>query len=210
MKSSRLSFVWAIFLVCMGQSQVAHAQAFCALRDPVRMIFELYPTATNYQSIVARVGEQARTEIARQLDGSLHHSELGQHTLYVAVNGDKPLGLVHVRAERTKWGLAEVAWAIDLDLRVLDFRIQRARSPSRAAIESTAFRAGLRGKSAEALAEIVAPRGSGFEPREFRVANRDEDLAAAVVRSGLKAIVASQAVWGEDIRRLKSSRQHAQ
>jgi hypothetical protein len=170
----------------------------------VQTIYQLYPAASGYRSIVATVGEAARVDIANRIGLSMHHSELGRHTLYVAVKGDTPVGLVHVRSERTQWGLAEVAWALDFDLRVVDFRIQRSRSASRSALESEAFRSLLRGKTAQGLAALLAPGGAQLAPAGVPLSVGDQALAAAVVTSGVKAITASQSVWGDDIKRYRT------
>ena len=65
----------------LGKPVVAEAQAYCALRDPVQTIYQLYPAATSYRSIVATVGEARRSDIASKSGLTLHHSELGRHTL---------------------------------------------------------------------------------------------------------------------------------
>ena len=210
MNKSRAWIVCVGVLICMSYSHAAYTQAFCALRDPVRTIYELYPAASSFQSIVATVDEEARADIATRLDMQLHYGELGQHTLYVAVSGSRPMGLVHVRAERTQWGLAEIAWALDFDLRVVDFRIQRCRAPNSDGLESEMFRSQLRGKSAEALSEMLTSGGSTVNPRKLRLPDADPALVVAVLTSGLKAIAASESVWGDDIRRLKASTQAGQ
>ena len=209
MRQTTLRFLCAVAVVGVSLPDVADAQAFCALRDPVRTIYDLYPAASSYRSIVATVGEQARSEIASRLGMALHHAELGRHTLYVVVNGDRPIGLVHVRAEITQWGLAEIAWALDFDLRVVDFRIQRARSASRETLGAEAFRSQLRGKTAAALAAMLAPGASGLTIPGVQLSADDEVLAHAIVTSGLMAIAASQSVWGQDIGRLRASARDA-
>ena len=190
-------------LTCVACTEIAYAQAYCALRDPVRTIYTLYPTASSYRSIVATVGEKAREDIARRLHMALHHGELGQHTLYVALEGPMPLGLVHVRAERTQWGLTEIAWAFDLDLRVIDVQVQRSRSPSREFIESWEFRSQVRGKTASTLAAMLVADTGAIDWWQLRVPDRHRPLADAVIRSGLKAIVASESVWGEEIKQIR-------
>lgn len=204
MTLSRFLCTCAVVVAVMGVPSTARAQAYCALRDPVQTIYLLYPAATGYQSIVATVGEAARADITQRFGLELHHSELGRHTLYVAVAGKTPIGLVHVRSERTQWGLAEVAWALDFDLRVVDFRIQRSRSTSRAALESETFRSWLRGRTVSSLAALLAPGGARLNPGLPRMPVSDETLAAAIVASGIKAIAATESVWRDDIRRLRA------
>lgn len=205
MASSRYVSVVVATLIGAGWASDARAQAFCALRDPVQTIYGFYPEATTYRSIVATVGEEARAAIAKRIRGGLHHGELGQHTLYVALAHGRPLGFVHVRTERTRWGLAEIAWALDLDVRVVDVRIQRSRSSSRAAVESAAFRAALRGQSDETLARFLLPGKDAVSVPGVALTEADQDLAAALVRSGIKTILATEQVWGDDIQRIRAS-----
>jgi hypothetical protein len=201
---THISRIAALTLLLLAPSS-AHAQAYCALRDPVQTVYQLYPTATSYRSIVATVGDDARAGISARFGLPMHQGELGRHTLYIALERGTPVGLVHVRSERTQWGLAEVAWALDFDLRVIDFRIQRSRSTNRAVVESDAFRATIQGKTGAGLAAMVAPGGADLTTRDARMSNADRMLTVAVLTSGVKAIAASEAVWGNQIRRFKTA-----
>ena len=205
MRTLHVLIVASIACLMVGKPAVAEAQAYCALRDPVRTIYQLYPDATSYRSIVATVGESARSDIASKSGLTLHHGELGRHTLYVALRGDRPIGLVHVRAESTRWGLTEVAWALDFDLRVVDFRIQRSRSASRNTLESEAFRTLLKGRTSASLASTIAPGAARLVLAGAPLSENDQSLVVAVVTSGVKAIAATDSVWGADIARLRAA-----
>ena len=111
-------------------------QAFCSLRDPNREIFSLFPEADTYRSVARVVNDKKRIEMEKRLPFELHFSELGQHTLYLVQSKDKNIGLVHMRSEASKWGLIEVAWALDLDLNIRDFIFVRCRDRNRLAFEA--------------------------------------------------------------------------
>lgn len=192
-------------LLLLASARPAVAQAYCALRDPVQTIYALYPTATSFRSLVATVDEGARADIARQLGVTLHHDELGRHTLYVALHQGTPVGLVQVRAERTKWGLAEFAWALDFDLHVVGFRVQRSRSGGRSALERDDFLALLRGSTTDTLSRLLVASGSSHALANLRLSPEEHDLAVAALTSGIKTIATSRNVWGKDIGRLKAS-----
>ncbi len=181
-----------------------HAQAYCALRDPVREIYALYPEATSYRSLVRTIGEEARGEVAKELRFELHFSELGQHTLYVALKDGGPIGLVHARSEQSQWGLVEIAWALNLDLQVVDFRFQRCRAPECAAIGDAAFRAQLKGKGVAELRALLSSDNRGVNPVMLTLPDGSDDLATAVLRSGLKTIVVTGVAWAEDLGRLRA------
>ena len=127
-------------MLALGLTNMAWGQAYCKLRDPVNSIKKLYPMATTYRSIVRTVDSSARDAVASAIPFKLHFNELGRHTLYVAMNKKKPVGLVHARSEKGRWGLVEIAWALDFDLRVRSFTFQRCRSPHRAEVESKVFK----------------------------------------------------------------------
>ena len=176
----------------------AAAQAYCALRDPVRAIYKFFPEADGYRSIVREVDEAARRAVGERLPFSLHQRELAQHTLYVATKGDAAIGVLHVRSERARWGLVEIAWAFDPSLRIRDFGFQRCRSAKRKEVEDDRFRAKFHGHDlATLLAWIDFETGEANE--RFDAPDGAETLASAVLRSGLKTLAVTEVVWGEDL-----------
>ncbi len=181
-----------------------HAQAFCALRDPNRQIYQLFPKATSYRSIVRTVDKEARRQVSTQLPFTLHFNELGRHTLYVPMRGDEILGLVHVRSEAGRWGLVEVAWGLDLELRVLDFQFQRCRDRQRAALEDPEAKAKIVGASFNGLRGMLAGDGDALLPGSLQVDPAATDLAVTVIRNGLKTMAATEAAWMDDLTELRA------
>ena len=195
------SLLW--LALAAAASSTAWAQAYCALRDPVRQVYEMYPNADSYRSIVRTVGEQHRSIIAERLPFTMHFTELGRHTLYAALDGKRPIGLVHVRSERGKWGLVEVAWATDLDMHIVDFRFQRCRDRAKDLLDTEEFRAQLIGKGIDDLLQMLAGDYRGVNASFLRVPPGAEKLAAVVVRCGAKTLAANEVVWGEDLTGLR-------
>lgn len=181
-----------------------HAQAFCALRDPNRQIYRLFPKATSYRSVVRTVGKDARREVGARLPFNLHFNELGRHTLYVPMRGDEVLGLVHVRSEAGRWGLVEVAWGFDLDLNVLSYEFQRCRDREREALEAIEVRNKLVGADFEALRGMLVKDGDKLAPGALPVDPSAADLAVTVLRNGLKTIAATEAAWMDDLSALRA------
>lgn len=190
-------------IVLLARPVVLFAQAYCALRDPVHEVYQLFPDATSYRSIVRTVGDRAREVVGKRLPFELHHNELGRHTLYVPVKGDVPLGIVHVRSEASKWGLVEIAWAFDVDLRLLGFRFQRCRDSTRSIVESAAFRSQIEGKTYAQLRALLTVESGVADSHKIRVPREAEKLAAIVLRSALKTLVVTEAVWGNDLRTIR-------
>ncbi len=195
------SLLW--LALAAAASSTAWAQAYCALRDPVRQVYELYPGATSYRSIVRTVGAKHRLIIAERLPFTMHFTELGRHTLYVALDGNKPIGLVHVRSERGQWGLVEIAWATDLDMRIVDFKFQRCRERAKSLLDTEEFRAQLIGKGVGDLVGMLNSDYSGVNPSFLQVPAGAEKLAAVVIRCGAKTLAANEVVWGEDLKEIR-------
>ena len=175
--------------------------AFCALRDPVSGIQTLFPQATHYRSIVKTIGESVRRQVRAALPpNTLHFGELGRHTLYVPVRDTTPLGFVHVRSEESEWGLVEIAWALDLDLRIVDFRFQRCRCTNKDVIESDAFKQQFIGKNFAELKAMLDASGNQADRAKLRVADEAVDIANVVLRCGLKTLLVTELAWSDDIK----------
>lgn len=197
---SRMLVVGVIALIVMPSE--APAQAYCKLRDPVSQIKALYPAAEDYRSIVRTVDNDARNAVAEELPFKLHFNELGRHTLYVAQENGRPVGLVHARSEKGRWGLVEIIWALDFDTRIQDFTFQRCRSPYRGEVESDAFKSLLKGKSLEELGALISSDGEQWQGDRAGLSAEAMELGLAVVRSAMKTMVVTRRVWESDLRTL--------
>ncbi|MEH6347094.1 MAG: hypothetical protein V7785_18505 [Bermanella sp.] len=193
--------LYTTFLTCLTltYSLDTRAEAFCALRDPVASIYQLYPEATSFRSIVRTVNKTTRSHVINHLPNmSLHFSEMGRHTLYVALKNEKELGYVHVRSEKSQWGLVEVAWALNLDLSIHDFTFQRARNPSRRFIETHEFKSQLTGRNFSAMKTLI---NQPFAEHALPLFS-DKDalqLASVVIQSGLKTLLITEQTWKSDL-----------
>lgn len=174
--------------------------AFCALRDPVETISQLFPNSTSHRSVIRVVGEEQRQAISTLLPpNTLHFSELGQHTLYVVFENRTPLGFLHVRSEESEWGLVEVAWALSTDLKVIDFHLQRCRCSNKRTIEAPEFRNQLIGRNYLQMKELLSADGLGLNDKNISVSKRAKPLAAVVLRCALKTMLVTELAWAEEI-----------
>ncbi|MDH4023038.1 MAG: hypothetical protein OEW88_06770 [Gammaproteobacteria bacterium] len=197
------SFLFAFLpLTWTAVSAPAHAMPYCALRDPAHQLFDMYPLANTYRSIVHTVDDNARASVSAALPFTLHARELGEHTLYVPLQKTHSLGIVHVRTEPGEWGLVEIAWALDLDLRVRDFRFQRCRGPGCDTLPAGAFLDLLRGRQLPEIRELLSDDGTALRNRLPGVSADEQALAVTVLRSAAKTIAVTGTVWGVDIARL--------
>ena len=184
----------------------SHSKAFCALRDPVAQIYQLYPEADSYRSIVRTIADDTREQVMQRIPGhELHIDELGRHTLYVAMKAQKPIGIVHVRSEQSRWGLIEIAWAIDLDLTVRDFNFQRSRAFGNEIVLKQPFKQLLIGKDFNTLSTYIDEYGQVDDPEFKQRAQDAQELSYVVLINGLKTLLVTQIAWATELRNLQAS-----
>lgn len=178
-----------------------YAEAYCSLRDPVAQIKLLYPQKTNQLSIVKEVDNITREQVQIELpNNDLHFSELGEHTLYVAMKGEKALGYVHVRSEQSMWGLVEIVWAIDKDLKITNFAFQRCRSPKKMIVNEASFRNMIIGKNYEQLKELLNSDGRTANKLLLDKAVNAPELANVVLKCALKTLLITTVLWGDELK----------
>ena len=164
--SGAKSKLLSLTVLCVLVPQMSFGSApFCALRDPSHQIYDMYDDATSYRSVVREVDTDTRQRLSADLPFGLHKNELGEHTLYIPLSGDTPLGIVHVRSESSEWGLIEVAWALTPELRVSDFRLQRCRGKSCDSLVEKGFIDVLQGKGQDRLLALLSDSDSEIVAR---------------------------------------------
>lgn len=185
---------------------IALDQAFCALRDPNSEIYALFPSGNSYRSFVRDLSQkEVRDQIADELGIPLHFSELGKHTLYVVYNEEQdPIGIVHARPELGKWGIVEVAWAMDLDLNLVDFKFIRCRDRSKKIFqEDTSARSLFKGADVEKLRHYMTPGSYSFNKDSIELDESTYDLADLLLLNAVKTLIVTQIAWGEDLKNLR-------
>jgi hypothetical protein len=160
--------------------------ANCALRNPDRQIYETFREATSYRTVVANVDAKLKPLITRRLSSELSFTDLGKHAVYLVLNEGVPIGIVHARTEIGRRGSVELAWALDLDLNVKDFRVQRSRDKHRNAVESDAFRVRLVGRDFKGLLDLLSDDLRSIDRAVLSVPDDPQRIAHTVVLSGLK------------------------
>jgi hypothetical protein len=196
--------ILSILLMLTLLSSNVSAIAYCSLRDPVSQIAKLYPQKTNQLSIVKTVDDSTRAQVKIALPSNdLHFSELGKHTLYIAMLGKNSLGYVHVRSEQSDWGLVEIVWAIDKELRISNFTFQRCRSPKNKKVaESIVFKDIFIGKNYQELKELLSNDGVTANKYVLDKAKNAPELANVVLRCALKSLLLTEILWGEELKKL--------
>lgn len=197
---SRKTFSFFIIFCISSLLSNYAAAAFCSLRDPVGTIKTLYPQSTSFKSVVKIIDEDIKNEVQELLPpNTLHFSELGKHTLYVAFNNDTPLGYVHVRSEESDWGLVEIAWAINLNMEVKDFKFQRCRNRQKSTLEKDEFRDQLKGKNFKQIISLLNADGMTLNTNNINVPEKAKSLAEVVIRCGMKTLLVTELAWSDVI-----------
>ena len=187
-------------LLLSTASNLSFAQAYCSLRDPVISINKLFPEADNYQSVVRVVDQAVRAQVSRELPpNTLHFGELGRHTLYIALKDNVPLGFVHSRSEQSQWGLIEVAWALDLSLRVKDFHLQRCRSAACDELQELPFRQHFFKKSYADMRRMLSADNRSIDDSGLNLPAKSKALASAILICGIKTALVTEFVWGREV-----------
>lgn len=200
------AFVAAILLLVGGFGPARADAPYCSLRDPSHQIYEMYPTATGYRSVVREINNETQVAVDKQIPFSLQQGELGQHTLYVPVDSDDPLGYIQIRSELTEWGLAEIVWALNIQREVVDFRFQRCRGRACKTVLENGLREMIQGLNQTALIALLDDKGQLQESLTETMNEDERELASVITRSAIKVIAVVESGWSTTVSELAQGR----
>ena len=66
MNTHRKWTTFIMLLVVAALAETTMGQAYCALRDPVRRVYELFPEGERYRTLTATVGPEHRAALAKE------------------------------------------------------------------------------------------------------------------------------------------------
>ncbi|MBK8101453.1 MAG: hypothetical protein IPK26_30600 [Planctomycetes bacterium] len=189
---------------------LAVAVALCAVAmpaaqealEPQAAVFSAFPAADGYRTVAREVGHEQRRAIEARLPFPLRFDALGRHSLYVALRGREPIGVLLVRGEEGACGLTEIQWALDLDRRIVGWHCQRVRDRHWQAVRDSEFARRLVGQGVDELRVAVDGDG-GLQPEVVGVPVGTEAFCALTVRSALVAIAVVDVVWANELGRLR-------
>jgi hypothetical protein len=200
--TSKISFL-AILACClagwMAGTLDASAQAFCAIRNPNRIIQEFFDSGSVFRSYQRTISRDIAARCSQQVDVAFDPREFGKHTLYAVSEGETLVGYVMARTEVADYGLAEIAWKLDPQLRIQGFAFQRCRSPHRKALLESGLDQKLAGSTLE---ELIAMRQEArFENlmRSLSLKPEGEVLLRAVLNSAIKTILLTKVAFADDV-----------
>ncbi len=179
--------------------------AFCSLRDPVSAIQALYTEDYQFRTVVSDVTEGDREQLKQLLPFTIHQSEVSKHTLYVLYKDDQPQGFLQARSEWAKWGLVELAWAINLDRSLKGFYFQRCRSPQCNETVLASINQTLGGKSFTQLRRLLSDDGTSLSQQGVAAFPIAQNLALLTLHSALKTLAITDISWKKEIHNLSAS-----
>ncbi|MDJ0911103.1 MAG: hypothetical protein QNI99_18115 [Woeseiaceae bacterium] len=192
----------AIVLLAGGTGSALADAPYCSLRDPGHQIYDMYPTATGYRSVVREINNETQIAVGRQIPFPLMQGELGQHTLYVPVEDGSPLGYIQIRSELTEWGMAEIVWALNVELEVVDFRFQRCRGRACDAVLEKGLRELIQGLDQTELIELLDGDGELHSSLLAELSEEERLLASVATRSAVKVIAVIESGWSNTVQEL--------
>jgi len=182
---------------------ITHANAaFCSLRDPISAIQTLYKEGYQFRSLVTDVTEDDRLKIKQQLPFTILQSEVGKHTLYVLDKDNAHTGFLQARSEWAKWGLVEIAWAINVDRSIKGFYYQRCRSPQCNDNVAKKINSILQNKTFSQLKVLLSEDGKTLSPEGKKAFTQAPALSLLTLRSALKTLIITDISWKRDIEKL--------
>lgn len=197
MQRTLVSLVTAAVLIGLPNRSVG--QANCALRSPDRQIYEIFPDATSYRTVEAEVNEENRGALEEEIGSPLAVTDLGVHSAYVVLNGTVPIGFVHARSEIGSRGSIELVWAMDVDLTITEFHVQRSRERQTKTIESDLFRDGIVGSNLNDLRGLLSNGNDEIDLSLLQIPADSAAIAHTAVLCALKTRVITEHCFGESI-----------
>jgi hypothetical protein len=194
-----------VMLIILEILTISHVHAaFCSLRDPISAIQILYDEGYEYRSLVTTVTEEDRLSVKAKLPFTLHQSEVGRHTLYVLYKDEKHEGFLQARSEWAKWGLVEIAWAINADRSLKGFYFQRCRSPECNDNVVQSINEQIRNKTFEQLKALLSDDGKKLSSEGSKAFPMAPSIALLTLRSGLKTLAITDISWNKDLLHLSN------
>ncbi|AZQ84373.1 hypothetical protein EKO29_10295 [Colwellia sp. Arc7-635] len=197
----KFNIVILLFLTEIFTVKMANA-AFCSLRDPISAIQILYDEGYEFRSLVTTITEADRLMVKRQLPFTIHQGEVGKHTLYVLYKDNRHIGFLQARSEWAKWGLVEIAWAINVDRSIKGFYFQRCRSPQCNDTTSEEINLVLQNKNVSQLKALLSEDGKSLSPEGTKLFIHAPSIALLALRSALKTLAITDISWARDIKKL--------
>lgn len=197
---NRLPVLWRALrwswlgLVLAGAGEAA-AQTFCSVREPNRLIREMFPRHTGFRTEMLEITVETASKFPADLPFRFDRREVTRHPLFIVMEGERVVGYVQARTQPTRWGLTEYVWALDAQLALLDFRVQRSREPGADRLDRSRLPGALRGLTLDEARRRWSPAWLGELQSKQGLGEVDRSLVEGAVAAGVKTIWLTQEIW---------------
>ena len=186
---------WPLLSLVLAGAGEAGAQTFCSVREPNRLIREMFPRHTGFRTEMLEITAETASTFPADLPFRFDRREVTRHPLFIVMEGDRVVGYVQARTQPTRWGLTEYVWALDAKLALLDFRVQRSREPGADRLERSRLVGALRGLTLDEARRRWSPAWlKELQPGQAE-AEVCPTLVEGAVAAGVKTIWLTQEIW---------------
>ena len=184
-----------LLATCASAVGTASAQTFCSVREPNRVIHEMFPDSTGFRTDILEITADNAAKLPADLPFVFDRREVTRHPLHIVLRDGKVIGYVQARTQATRWGLTEFVWALDSRFNLLDFRVQRSREPGAVTLGSSRLGAGLRGLGLNEVRRRWGPAWIEELQKTGGLSADDRPLVEAAVAAGAKTIWLATEIW---------------
>ena len=186
---------WPLLSLVLAGAGEAGAQTFCSVREPNRLIREMFPRHTGFRTEMLEITAETAAKFPANLPFRFDRREVTRHPLFIVMEGDRVVGYVQARTQPTRWGLTEYVWALDAKLALLDFRVQRSREPGADRLDRSRLVGALRGLTLDEARRRWSPEWlKELQPGQAE-AELCPTLVEGAVAAGVKTIWLTQEIW---------------
>lgn len=134
--------LFAAIMIAAGLPNGAEAITACKLQQPDRDIRKFFPESTGYKTVASTLKKAGGEELVQEfeerlgdkLDKKYEAADI-EHTTYVVLKEEKPIGYVSGVNQKGQFGAMQVFTATDLEGKILTVSYQRVVSPHAKALK---------------------------------------------------------------------------
>ena len=97
------------------------------------------------------------------------------------------------------WGLTEIVWALDDQVKVANFQFQRCRGGSCKSVVTKGIKKLLQGKDETELTDLLTEDFSMLRSGLMDLSESELYLASAIVKSAIKTIAVTKNTWPKTV-----------
>ena len=101
------AFRWSWLGLVLAGAGEAGAQTFCSVREPNRLIREMFPAHTGFRTEMLEITAETASKLPADLPFVFDRREVTRHPLFIVMEGERIVGYVQARTQPTRWGLTE-------------------------------------------------------------------------------------------------------